>query len=404
MIVRLRTALAVLAALAGAMAGTWLVSSTIPAQLGTAGGPVGLGPMTTPTGPASPSTDGRPKHRPADRGLLDRGLLDRGLLDRGLLDRGLGVQLSAHHGVTATRALRVMSRLRQAGAHWVRVDVGWSALQPHGPGRFDRWYAELVDDVVAGARARGLRVILNLWLTPPWASASGSPYSPPTDVDDYAAALERAADRWGRDVAAWEIWNEPNFPTFFEGADPATYTRLLCAAYPAVKRHDDSPVLFGGLMYNDDAWLTAAYRAGAKPCFDALATHPYVGPSDAAPDTPAVGAVWRLTHTPAMRDVMDEWGDRRKRIWVTELGWSSGPDNEGNPWDRSVPPRVQARFLREAVELIRREYPYVGPIIWYRDVDGPTDSYQDGFGLMHPDLSPKPAFAAFRAAVLGKGA
>ena len=66
-------------------------------------------------------------------------------------------------------------------------------------------------------------------------------------------------------------------------------------------------------------------------------------------------------------------------------------------------PQVQARYLREAVDLIRTEYPYVGPIIWYRDVDGPTDSYQDGFGLMHPDLSPKPAMAAFRAAVRGNG-
>jgi hypothetical protein len=156
-------------------------------------------------------------------------------------------------------------------------------------------------------------------------------------------------------------------------------------------------------MYNDDAWLADAYRAGAKGCFDALATHPYVGPSDAAPDTPSVGAIWRLTHTPAMRKVMDEWGDTKKRIWVTELGWSSGPDNLGNPWDRPVTPRQQARYLREAVELIRTEYPYVGPIIWYRDVDGPTDSYQDGFGLMHPDLTSKPAFAALRAAVRGDG-
>jgi hypothetical protein len=297
-----------------------------------------------------------------------------------------------------------MDRLRRAGARWVRVDIGWSALQPDGPGRFDDWYAGLLDDVIAGAHARGLRVIVSLWLTPTWASSTGSIYAPPSDVSDYADAIGAAAERWGDDVAAWEVWNEPNFDAFFVGADPATYTRMLCAAYPAVKRHDDSPVLFGGLMYNDDKWLAEAYDAGAKDCFDALATHPYVGPSDAAPDTPSVGAVWRLTHTPAMRSVMDEWGDTRKRIWVTELGWSSGPDNQGNPWDRPVSPKVQARFLGEAVALIRAEYPYVGPIIWYRDVDGPSDSYHDGFGLMRPDLGAKPALGAFKAAALGKGA
>ena len=365
-----------------AVLGAWLLGTTLPIRTGAVSEPTGPGAGASPSDPATPT--------PTLRTTRVR-------------DRGLGVQLSAHHGVKAAPALAVMDRLQQAGAGWVRIDVGWSALQPNGPDAFDEWYAELLDDVIAGARARDLRVIVSLWLTPAWASDSGSVYAPPSDVSDYADAMAGAARRWGPDVDAWEVWNEPNFDAFFEGADPATYTRLLCAAYGAVKEHDDSPVLFGGLMYNDDAWLDDAYEAGAKDCFDALATHPYVGPSDASPDTPSVGAIWRLTHTPAMRDVMDEWGDTGKRIWVTELGWSSGPDNLGNTWDRPVSPRQQARFLREAVELIRTEYPYVGPIIWYRDVDGPTESYPDGFGLMHADLSPKPALAAFRAAVRGSG-
>ena len=317
-------------------------------------------------------------------------------------DRELGVQLSAHHTDTADRALTVMGELRDAGATWVRVDVGWATLQPNGPGDFDRWYVELIDDVLAGARQRDLQVILAFWLTPPWASSTGSLHAPPTRAEDYASAIAGAARRWHDDVDAWEIWNEPNFDGFFHGADPDTYTRLLCAAYPAVKRYDKSPVLFGGLMYNDDKWLAEAYRAGAKDCFDVLATHPYVGPSDAAPDTPSVGAVWRLTHTPAMRSLMDEWGDDGKPIWITELGWSSGTDNMGNAWDRPVTPAQQAQYLTEAVQLIRKEYPYVGPIIWYRDVDGPTKSYQDGFGLMRANLSPKPAMAAFEAAVRGR--
>lgn len=317
-------------------------------------------------------------------------------------DTALGYQLSAHHAADGRRAIKVMDALRRTGAGWVRVDVGWPALQSRGPGGMDRWYADLLDDVFAAARQHGLRVIVSLWQTPAWASPNGSIYAPPRDVADYAAAIGLMAERWRDDVAAWEIWNEPNFDAFFQGADPATYTRLLCAAYPAVKRYDDSPVLLGGLMYNDDPWLERAYRAGAGPCFDALAVHPYVGPSDAAPDTPSVGEIWRLTHMPAMRAVLDEWGDARKQIWVTELGWSSGPDSQGNPWDRPVSPKVQAQYLSEAVALIRSRYPYVGPIIWYRDVDGPTRSYADGFGLLRPDLTPKPAFAALRTAARGR--
>lgn len=362
--------------------GVWALGVALPWHLRATSEPAS--PATVaPTAPAATSAGDRPE-------------------PGGGPDTGLGFQLTAHHAPTAGRALRVMDRLHRAGARWVRVDVGWNTLQPDGPTPFSQWYADLLDQVLAGAHARGLKVIVALWQTPRWASPNGSDHAPPTNVRAYADAAATAAQRWGGDVDAWEIWNEPNFADYFEGADPATYTKLLCAAYPAIKEHDDSPVLFGGLMYNDDAWLERAYRAGARGCFDALAVHPYVGPSNAAPDTPAVGEVWRLTHMPAMRAVMDDWGDRHKKIWITELGWSSGPDSEGNPWDLPVSQPQQARFLGEAVRLVRARYPYVGPIIWYSDTDGPTRTYQDGFGLLRHDLGPKPALRAFAAAAWGR--
>lgn len=322
--------------------------------------------------------------------------------DDDAIDLDLGVQLSAHHDARTEYADQVMTHLQDAGAGWVRVDVGWSTLQSQGPGRFDQWYVDVIDSVLDDAQEHDLKVILMLWQTPSWASPSGTENAVPRKVGDYAAALEQAAERWGDRVDAWEIWNEPNLDSFFQGEDPASYTDLLCAAYPAVKKYDDSPVLFGGIMYNDAQWLTEAYESGAQGCFDALATHPYIGPSDAAPDTPSVGAVWRLTSTPAMHKVMKAWGDGDKQIWITELGWSTGTENEGNEWDRPVTARKQAKFLRQAVRLIRDDYPYVGPIIWYRDVDGRSPRYQDGFGLMHADLTDKPAMKAFRAAVRGR--
>jgi hypothetical protein len=377
-----------LVVVAATAAGVWMLGSTLPPRIDAL-------PSTTGTDDAYHATPDHDRHQGQRRGHEVPSGPER--------DHALGVQLSAHHAATPKRALAVMDRLADAGAGWLRVDVGWATLQPDGPGPFADWYAGLLDDVLAHAQDLHLKVILDFWLTPPWASASGSPYAPPTHDADFAKAIGMAAQRWGDEVDAWEIWNEPNFDSFFEGADAETYTRLLCAAYPAVKHSDQSPVLLGGLMYNDDDWLRQVYEAGAKDCFDGVATHPYIGPSNAAPDTPAVGVVWRLTATPAVRDVMKEYGDASKRIWITELGWSSGPDSKGNPWDLPVSPRTQAKFLREAVELVRSRYPYVGPIIWYRDVDGPTRSYQDGFGLMHPDLSPKPAFHAFEAAVRGRG-
>jgi hypothetical protein len=198
-------------------------------------------------------------------------------------------------------------------------------------------------------------------------------------------------------VVGWEIWNEPNSPRFLRGADPVAYTRLLRAAYPAIKRSDASAaVVFGGVQYNDVDWLRRAYDAGARRWFDAMATHPYQGIADLPPDA-ADGTMWTLTHVEAVRALMVARGDGGKEIWFTEFGWSTHSVRPGVNWVRGVSERLQGAYLADTARLVAERMPYVRHLYWYSDMDmANADPQYANYGLFRRDLSPKPALDALR--------
>jgi hypothetical protein len=156
-------------------------------------------------------------------------------------------------------------------------------------------------------------------------------------------------------------------------------------------------------VHNDDTWIARAYDAGAKGCFDVLATHPYTAPADVGPLPRDNGSMYSFRHVTAVRDVMVQNGDRHKNIWFTELGWSSHANtgSEAN-WNRGVTEAQQARYAVESLRLIRDEYPYVKKAFWYNERNKSTgDIHQDNFGLLRRDASPKPAWYAIRNYLLG---
>ncbi len=290
----------------------------------------------------------------------------------------------------------VLDRLVEAGVEWVRIDLSWAMLQPEPGPEYSEWGTDRADLVVDMAADRGLEILATFWLTPGWANGGAGERAAPTDPEDYAAALAWAADHFGDRVAAWEIWNEPNDPRFFAGADPATYASLLRASYRAVKDAEpEATVVFGGTSFNDTEWIEQVYAAGAGDHFDLMATHPYQGISDMEPEAPEDGTMYRLTHVRAVREVMARNGDEDKDIWFTEFGWSShgvnGPDVPH--YKRGVSRQLQADYLARTLHLLADRYPYVTQVFWYRDRDSDRGSPQlDNYGLLDSELRPKPVW------------
>lgn len=298
-------------------------------------------------------------------------------------------------------ALRSSTRWLRQGMESVRIDFGWSSLQPTGPNSYAQWYIDRADSVVNAARARGLKVLMTLWRTPNWANGGKGPYTPPSSAADYGRAAQWVADHFKGRVMAWEVWNEPNLAGghFWTGT-AGDYAKLLKASYSRFKAGDgQAKVVAGSVVYNDDVWLGQMYAAGAKGYFDVIATHPYQGVADEAPEAPDNGTKWRLSHVPAVHNLMCRYGDCGKPIWFTEFGWSSHSNtgNEGN-WERGVTLQQQAAYAVRAIEYVEANYPYVTKMFWYGERNKAQGNIQgDNYGLLYRDLTTKPVYSELKA-------
>ena len=313
---------------------------------------------------------------------------------------GVGVQFHctwSHYTDAKRRA--VAARLAAAGVKSVRIDLGWSSFQPHGPRRIDPWYRRLADRCVSIARAQGMEVLATIMWTPSWANGGRAATVPPTRVADFARFARWAARRFRGRVAAWEIWNEPEGANFWRGT-PARYARMLRAAYPAIKAGDpNAKVVFAGISNNSPRWVAAAYRAGAKGAFDVMAAHPYWG--DQPPDADT-GDAWLRAHASQLHELMASHGDGSKPIWFTEFGWSVHDNTPGTPpHRRGVTHEHQAQYLVRAIAVMRVHYPYVEKAFWYKDASRPGEPvHESGYGLLRTDLAPRPAYSAMKTLLL----
>jgi Cellulase (glycosyl hydrolase family 5) len=287
------------------------------------------------------------------------------------------------------------------GAKWVRVFVTWPDLEPAPGVHSPFWLAQY--DRLLGSLPKGTHAILDFVDTPSWESGSAAPNAPPANPADYAAILHFIAARWAGKVAAYEIWNEEDTPLWWAGGpDPAAYTRLLQAAYPAVKSADPAAeVVLGGLTGNDYNFLQGVYQAGGKGYFDAVGVHtdtacdvnsPFVFLRDADGQLDQDSFIgYREVHATELANGDD------KPIWMTEMSWrtTSAVCDEGafaGQKPEGVSDAQQATYLAQAYHCLATA-PYVQLGLWYPiDDEGAVVS-----GLQRANHSHKPSYAALRS-------
>jgi polysaccharide biosynthesis protein PslG len=306
-----------------------------------------------------------------------------------------------------TGRLGWIEQSRHVGASAARVYVSWSDIEPRRGvllfGGIDGAYRRML--------AAGVRPVLDVVGAPPWARSprasclgGGSCVHPPHPRHDGAwrQFLRAVATRYPRALAI-EVWNEQNLAHFFAPrADPVRYTSLLRQARRAVKAvAPQIAVVSGGLAGTgspprggmaDGAFLRAMYRAGARGAMDAVGVHPYPASHPLVNDMRATIGRVRAARNAAR--------DRRRPIWVTEVGLSTASSNLGG--HEPVSESEQAAGLAAMYCELRRQSD-VRVALLFRWADTGVGSWDAMLGIHRADGSPKPARAAL-AAVLANPA
>ena len=282
------------------------------------------------------------------------------------------------------------------GAHWIRTAIRWDDIEPSSA-NVDDWSKP--DRIVADAQKHGIKLIMNITGTPPWARAPGAGNVEfPPDLHTYATFTGKIAARYKGKVAAYELGNEPNHLKSFARPDPKLYEQVLEFSYPLIKAADpDTKVLTGGLggqqqkngIVPGDVFLADLYRDGAKPYFDGVSYHPYTYPDLPSADSAKPG--W--TRMLAARETMVKNGDGEKKIWVTEYGAPTGGP-------KSVDQNQQAAIMYDAYRLWSG-YSWAGPLCWfdYRDIGTDTSDHGNFFGLYANNGDPKVALTQYQTLV-----
>ncbi len=302
------------------------------------------------------------------------------------------------------------------GANTIRLAVSWEALQPTARGGFTQWYLAGLDNAVARARARSIKVLITPVLTPCWASsAPGAPRGcgvgianshayPPANPKTYADFVTSLVKRYTGRLAGVEVWNEPNLQSFWMSATPAAdYARLVRTVYPAVKRVAASlPVVVGALSGTDPVFLRQLRAAGIAGAYDAISVHPYN--DGRAPDAlidPQFSSATFLQGLRSLRDEMRAAGDTSP-VWITEMGWNTSTQR-GQLWLDGVSVTDQASYLTQALAMLGDpasgiDYPAAVSIYRLRDMGTDPADPQQNYGLQTENHTAKPAFVAVKNA------
>ena len=240
--------------------------------------------------------------------------------------------------------------------------------------------------------------------------------SPPASPQAFAAQMAQLA-RVLPGLEAIEIWNEADEGLFWAGGpDVQGYVNLLRVSYTAIKQVNPGiTVVFSPTVGNNFGFVEAAYRAGAKDHFDAMAVHTDTACLDQAPGSyyrEPDGRIGRFTFLGyrEVHNVMQANGDGHKPIWMTEFGWSAVPAPNSCEFGAGagqkpagVSEAQQAEYLIAAMNCMARD-PYVQVAMWYNSRDLKADGKMANmYGLRRFDGSERPAYGAFRTAASRPG-
>jgi hypothetical protein len=267
--------------------------------------------------------------------------------------------------------------LDQGGGQVARTSLAWWGVEGN-QGSYN-WYGS--DQLYDRLQDRGIKPLWVIVEAPCWAqpnpggcqSGNNQLRPAPQYYDEMAKFAVAAAKRYPDSVGI-EVWNEPN-----------TVADALHQQAPGM------PVVSAGLSPHADTdnnaigfsnFLDKMYQFGAAQQADAIGIHPYPG---VGPAQDYIGDV--RVYLGKVQNVLAKYNDSATPFWATEFGVSmTGP--------HAFEIGHQARALTELYDLFRHVN-RVDLAVVHRFVEDPgLPGREGGFGVLHQNLNPKPAYCA----------
>jgi hypothetical protein len=284
----------------------------------------------------------------------------------------------------------MMAQIVASGAQSVRTLFDWAGIQPYPnfsavPPSLRGEFQDVggvptnfspTDQIVALAASHRATILPVLEYAPRWdvqdpGNGDSNGQSPPKSTGPFARFAAALVSRYGPNgsfwaqhpgiprvpIRMWQIWNEPNFITYWSTQPfERSYVNLLRAAHNAIKAADQgAKVVLAGLTNFSWDYLRRIYKIrGARRLFDVVAAHPYTANPSGV-----------VTILEKVRAVMDRFGDRRKPIIASEISWPSAKGQAQTLFENATTESGQAGKTARAVRLLARDRRKLGLQAFY---------------------------------------
>lgn len=317
---------------------------------------------------------------------------------------GLNVHQSTTVGLDATKA---------SSLGWVRIDANWLDAEK-SQGQFD---FTLFDAVVDAAKARNLQVLAVLAYTPQWASTGDTLGDGPNNdvpvAGAYANYVTAAVNHLKDRVTYFELWNEPDLQTFWEGTAQRYTDEILVKGADALHAACATCKVVGpavatvGTSY---ATFLDTVLTGALSKIDVISGHDY---AQFPQDTPGAGGTSDSFYNKldshrivkfgtsvvyegplSFKEVLDAHGAKQP-FWITETGIEAALGD-------SAALAAQTQYYRRVLESMLTR-PWWTNTIFYESFDEPPAPYHFGVCVHDADAGvgydEKPVMAFLRKVV-----
>ena len=294
---------------------------------------------------------------------------------------------------------RTYAHLANLGAKWARCQTGWARTETV-KGQYDfAWLDSVVDNLLK----IGVQPWFNLGYgnrlyTPgaPHESAVGwAPINSPEAKQAWLRYVGKLAEHFARRVRHWEIWNEPNIPSFWqpEKPDPARYVEVVKMTVPMIRKRIPKVTIIGGAFAGFPAldYAEGCLKAGLAEHVEKISYHPYRPQPE-------------LNYAAEIRTfrAMIARYKRGVGIWQGENGAPSTNDSAGAlrdlPWNENRQARWLLRRIIADLSLEVELTSYFHTVdmvnyVWNTGQSGQTNAK----GLLRgKEYTPKPSYFAYR--------